>query len=416
MLSYTIAKQKNHSQFFFLTTRITSVVMAAAESDRQFFMVQAEDGRKFKMVIRGDLSKIPVEKIRRYLKAYGVPDGQTLSFDGRVLTDDMVGEDFDLQQSSILFLSSPGAPIPNSNRRQETNIFSSTPETLSTASRGRDDTLLRHFQSSNEPVSQNVPPGQLAVDHEGRSRQQRILEEELAKQQQQQHASMSWNSERPSRVAPQFGASPGPSRAAPFASGLTPTSSRQPVQDTLFIPPEAQLKIQQLESDNMRLKREVDALKLELEAKRMSNAPVEGLLANAKSNLLELGKELGVHLAFDSNLTCAIGNDERHTILATFDAPTERLYLYSTILTFLPEDAQVRLKLYEVLLDGALLGRDVAGGGIGASIQSGLVMMSTSIPLRHCGPQTLKDIVPVFVEALVRWRAVVSELLELKRV
>ena len=168
-------------------------------------------------------------------------------------------------------------------------------------------------------------------------------------------------------------------------------------------------KIASLEDENSRLRRDLETLKFELDRKK-PGPPSESLLLNAKSNLHELGKELGLHLSLDQNLTCVVGSDERNTILVTFDAATERLYVYSTILSFIPEDAQTRLKLFETLLDGALLGRDMSGGGCGLSLQSGIIMMSTSIQLGHCDQYALKNTVPGFVEALVRWRNVAAEI------
>lgn len=373
-----------------------------SDPEKQAFLVQAEDGRKFKMVIRGDLSKIPVEKIKRYLKAYGVPDGQTLMHEGRILTDDMYGADFGLTTNSVLKLASGDM------------------------SRGLEE-----------------PHRHLEVDVEGRQRQlaheeeQRLTSSAVASSRQLGGAhtnsytsyssahSVAGLQEWPRRNAPDAPAalsSPGPSYSAPFGTpyqtyrgaaaqhqtssggvtelrAATSGSSEHPLQQ----------QVTHLESDNHKLRREVESLKLELESKRSSVGPAESLLASAKANLHELGKELGIHLVLDQNLSCVVGNDEAHTIIITFDAPTERLYVYSTLLSFIPQDDQLRLKLFEVLLDGALLGRDVAGGGIGASMQSGVVMMSTSILLRHSGPGALRDVVPAFVEALVRWRAIISE-------
>jgi hypothetical protein len=363
--------------------------MSIDSSEKQSFLVQAEDGRKFKMVIRGDLAKIPVEKIKRYLKSYGVPDGQSLSYEGMLLTDDMFGGDFGLTTNSVLKLHS------TVQQQQQ------TPQHYSSSSRG------------------------LAVDVEGRQRQ--LAFEEERRQQQSAAAAPSSSAhhssnipEWPRRSAPgaPFGGSPAPS-AAPFgtphvnhhSSGVTGGSTELWASSSHIAAASEhplQRQVANMDSENQKLRREVESLKLELEAKR-AFGPAESLLASAKANLHELGKELGMHLVLDQNLSCVIGNDETHTIIITFDAPTERLYVYSTLLTFIPQDPQVRLQLFEILLDGALLGRDVAGGGIGASMQSGVVMMSTSILLRHCGPGALREVVPAFVEALVRWRAIVAE-------
>ncbi|RNF26888.1 uncharacterized protein Tco025E_00851 [Trypanosoma conorhini] len=177
-----------------------------------------------------------------------------------------------------------------------------------------------------------------------------------------------------------------------------------------------------LEVENLRLRDEVQRLRQELsELRERQKSDATGvrpepaivdLLQNAKANLKELGKELGVPLQFDMNLTCVIGTDERQTVLVTFDPATERLYVYSTLLTQLPEDAAVRVKMYELLLEGSLLGREVCGGGIGMSLQNGIVLLSTTIPLRYCSSLALKDTMPSFVETLGRWRSLINELLE----
>eukprot|EP00388_Colpodella_angusta_P037689 GDKK01042271.1.p1 GENE.GDKK01042271.1~~GDKK01042271.1.p1 ORF type:complete len:206 (-),score=15.37 GDKK01042271.1:93-710(-) len=168
--------------------------------------------------------------------------------------------------------------------------------------------------------------------------------------------------------------------------------------------------ISKLENENDQLRRQVEQLKLELLRKRQEHPPGDDLMANAKANLLELSKDLGIHLSFDQNLTCVIGNDERNTILITYDAATERLYLYSAVLTVLPRSEAAKLRLYEALLDGAMLGRDMAGGGIGMSSQNNIVMMSTSLSLRNSSQYTLRDIAPAFLDALNRWRSVAAEI------
>ena len=51
----------------------------------------------------------------------------------------------------------------------------------------------------------------------------------------------------------------------------------------------------------------------------------------------------------------------------------DRLYLYSPILDGLPKDHKNRLKLYEALLEGAMLGGQMAGGGIGVAVPEELI-------------------------------------------
>eukprot|EP01065_Artemidia_motanka_P018898 TRINITY_DN2230_c0_g1_i1.p1 TRINITY_DN2230_c0_g1~~TRINITY_DN2230_c0_g1_i1.p1 ORF type:complete len:778 (+),score=156.39 TRINITY_DN2230_c0_g1_i1:105-2336(+) len=131
----------------------------------------------------------------------------------------------------------------------------------------------------------------------------------------------------------------------------------------------------------------------------------------AEANLADFGASLGQTLQFDAWNTCVLEIETKYTVLISFDRETERLYLYSALLTNVPTDPQTRLLLYEALLEGALLGRDMAGGGVGLSLKNDFILLGTSLPLRACGPHGLRITVPPFVEALRRWRRKVRELL-----
>ena len=91
-------------------------------------------------------------------------------------------------------------------------------------------------------------------------------------------------------------------------------------------------------------------------------------LENAKANLKEFGKELNLELVFDENYTCILGIDNTFSLHITYEPNSDRLYLYSPILDGLPKDDKVRLKLYEALLEGSMLGGQMAGGGIGVAV------------------------------------------------
>eukprot|EP01002_Notosolenus_urceolatus_P016233 NODE_983_length_1633_cov_27.098485_g811_i0.p1 GENE.NODE_983_length_1633_cov_27.098485_g811_i0~~NODE_983_length_1633_cov_27.098485_g811_i0.p1 ORF type:complete len:392 (-),score=74.75 NODE_983_length_1633_cov_27.098485_g811_i0:85-1260(-) len=141
--------------------------------------------------------------------------------------------------------------------------------------------------------------------------------------------------------------------------------------------------------------------------------PADGL-ALAREQLQGFAQDLGVNtqnLDFDENLTCIVGWDDKFTVLVTYDAATERLFLYSTLLTYLPRDDRVRLKLYEALLEGALLGRDMAGGGVGVSSKNELILLACSIDIRQSYKNALRAIAPVFMDCLVKWRGVVRDVL-----
>ena len=134
-------------------------------------------------------------------------------------------------------------------------------------------------------------------------------------------------------------------------------------------------------------------------------------LANALLNLDNFSKVSKLsNLRFDDNLTCVIGVEKQFTIMVTYDKSTERLYLYSTIMSFLPQNTELRLKLYEELLSGALLGRRMAGGGIGVSKKHNLIVMSTSVDMMHSDGQGLCSVVTPFVDNLEQWRSKIQEI------
>lgn len=129
-------------------------------------------------------------------------------------------------------------------------------------------------------------------------------------------------------------------------------------------------------------------------------------LENAKQNLKEFGKELNLEgLAFDENHTCILGIDNTFSLHLTYEPNSDRLYLYSPILDGLPKDDKMRLKLYEALLEGSMLGGQMAGGGIGVATPEELILMHAIIEM---GPGTdakaLCRFAPVFVDAVEKWR------------
>eukprot|EP00754_Rhynchopus_humris_P003093 Rhum_TRINITY_DN11679_c0_g1::Rhum_TRINITY_DN11679_c0_g1_i1::g.46083::m.46083 len=133
--------------------------------------------------------------------------------------------------------------------------------------------------------------------------------------------------------------------------------------------------------------------------------------ALAAANLSDLAHHLGQPLSFDESNTCVVDVDEKHTIMISYDKETEGLYVYSSLLCNLPRDPTLKLQLYEMLLEGALLGRDMAGGGVGLSLKDDFVLMCSSIPLRSCYPHALRLAVPAFSDALRKWRKRIKEVL-----
>ncbi|KPA75557.1 hypothetical protein ABB37_08443 [Leptomonas pyrrhocoris] len=139
---------------------------------------------------------------------------------------------------------------------------------------------------------------------------------------------------------------------------------------------------------------------------------------NAEANLRRLGDDLGLSdgLQFDDSDTCVISIDGEYTLLVTYDAATERLYLYSTLLAALPPSVQNssdgRLQLYEFLLEASLLGREMCGGGVGASMRNNFVLMSASLYMPTSQPWSLRTLAPQFLHCLQHWRVKLAEFLE----
>jgi len=129
-------------------------------------------------------------------------------------------------------------------------------------------------------------------------------------------------------------------------------------------------------------------------------------LENAKQNLKEFGKELNLEgLVFDENHTCILGIDNTFSLHLTYEPNSDRLYLYSPILDGLPKDEKILLRLYVSLLEGSMLGGQMAGGGIGLAVPEELILMHAVIEM---GPGTdakaLCRFAPVFVDAVEKWR------------
>lgn len=133
----------------------------------------------------------------------------------------------------------------------------------------------------------------------------------------------------------------------------------------------------------------------------------------AEENLKEFGKELNLEgLVFDENHTCILGIDNTFSLHLTYEPNSDRLYLYSPILDGLPQDAKSKLLLYETLLEGSMLGGQMAGGGIGVATKEELILMHCVLEMAHADAALLKRFAPVFVEAVERWRDVAQKIME----
>lgn len=136
-------------------------------------------------------------------------------------------------------------------------------------------------------------------------------------------------------------------------------------------------------------------------------------LENAKANLKEFGKELNLELAFDENYTCILGIDNTFSLHITYEPNSDRLYLYSPILDGLPKDDKIRLRLYESLMEGSMLGGQMAGGGIGVAVPEELILMHCVLEMGvGADASALRRFAPLFVEAVERWREKAKNIVE----
>lgn len=136
-------------------------------------------------------------------------------------------------------------------------------------------------------------------------------------------------------------------------------------------------------------------------------------LDNAKENLKEFGKELGLEgLEFDENNTCILGIDDEFSMHLTYEPNSDRLYLYSPLLDGLPKDDKLKLKLYERLLEGSMLGGQMAGGGVGVAVKEELILVHCTIDMAHALPSALRAFAPLYVEMVEKWRKICQDLSE----
>jgi hypothetical protein len=133
---------------------------------------------------------------------------------------------------------------------------------------------------------------------------------------------------------------------------------------------------------------------------------------NGKANLREFGKELNLEgLDFDENNTCILGIDNTFSLHITYEPNSDRLYMYSPILDGLPKDDRTRLKLYEYLLEGSMLGGKMAGGGIGVAPKEELILMHCVIDMGlGTDASALRRFAPLFVETVETWREIVKKI------
>jgi hypothetical protein len=137
------------------------------------------------------------------------------------------------------------------------------------------------------------------------------------------------------------------------------------------------------------------------------------VILNAIANLRVFGQDLNLKdLEFDDNLTCILGIDGTFSLHLTIESVQGKLYLYSPLLDGLPASKEVRLLLYETLLEGSMLGGQMAGGGVGVALKEELILLHCTLEMRHAQPNALRLFAPLFVETVEKWRKICATILQ----
>lgn len=136
-------------------------------------------------------------------------------------------------------------------------------------------------------------------------------------------------------------------------------------------------------------------------------------LDTAKENLKAFGKELNLEgLEFDENNTCILGIDDQFSMHLTYEPNGDMLYIYSPLLDGLPHDDKIKLRLYESLLEGSMLGGQMAGGGVGVAVKEELILMHCTLSMNGAESNRLAQFAALFVDTVEKWRKTCQEICE----
>jgi len=127
----------------------------------------------------------------------------------------------------------------------------------------------------------------------------------------------------------------------------------------------------------------------------------------ARINLEVFAQDLEMEgIAFDDNNNVILGIDDEFSLHLTYQPDRSLLYLYSPLLDEKIDDVNVSNALYQRLLEGAILGKDFLGGGVGVDA-SGLILAHCSLDMKTADSHTLKSFAPKFVSIVEVWRKVI---------
>lgn len=420
------------------------------------------DGKHYKMVMKGDVGQLSVSKVKRYLQhATGIePKDQRLTYEQRLLFDHEIGADFGLHDGAVIILGllSRGNAAAAERTASATSLRAS-PQREAQAQRemqNQREIQQLWFEKELQRVREEERE---KYDHEKRVREEneqqrelertRVLERNRLMEADFRDVETRYKIEceklrmqlsREERVTQELREKIQLLEEDRVCEAERSKDERRRIDaDISRKEKERQVSDEEMERLVVRLHRDIDALRIEnTELQRKHRAqqsggdgspssrasareqsppprtqvspsyavtpPARSSASALANNLTELSTELGVApLTLDANNTCIVSVDSVNLIL-TFDPNTERLFLYTTLLNNLPADPTTRLQLYEELLQGALLGREIAGGCVGVSKSPNrLILLSIAFDLKHVDGTALRASVRPFITATRRW-------------
>ena len=425
--------------------------------DFAIVVVSNLDGKKYKMVMKGDVAMLSVDKIKRYLHEATKlePARQVLRFNNVAVHDGMLGAQIGLYDGAVMFLDLAVTPAPlpvssmmavpqhypglqqhqmqtpqHHSSSQNVSAMTIAPSPIAAGGRGGSiGTNVVDFAARPVYVDHRMAaPTQMEREQRQRSEErrhqlERDLDSELSKLREMQRQVEGERSDMLRREGERLQQLR--SREEDLEREAEHVRDERRRIDVVKASTEQDATRRLRDADNLsrRQQQEIEALQRELVQARSEAAAAARAAALPPVKLSPeecVARSLDIlaqdfrlpRLVLDANYTCIINlTGEKVNLLVTFDPNTQRLFLYSTILSALPSDPSVALRLYAVVLEGALLGRDMAGGGIGISAKNNLLLMSTSLDMRHVEEQALIAVARPFVTAVQKWIEIVNSIL-----
>jgi hypothetical protein len=133
----------------------------------------------------------------------------------------------------------------------------------------------------------------------------------------------------------------------------------------------------------------------------------EDCFKRAKQNLSVFGERRNQkNLVFDESNTYILIIEDTFSLHFTYEPYSHCLYMYSPLLDGLPTGQAPCRQLYEVLLDGAMLGEQMVGGGVGIAFEEQLVVMHCALDMEGADAEMLSRFAPLYIETVKTWRAI----------